>query len=109
MRRILGALALILAAGPAMAQTVTGPLNVTSVRTGWNADSFAIVTLQATANPAGCPIPDGYVALKPQPGYDTYYRAALLAFQMNTRVQMSVDNAACIAGRPRMIGVNLLR
>jgi hypothetical protein len=110
MRLILGALALILAAtGPGMAQTVTGPLNVTTIRTGWNADSFAIVTLQPIANPAHCALPDGYIALKPQPGYGTYYEAALVALQSNLRIQMSVDNAACIAGRPKMIGVNVLR
>jgi hypothetical protein len=110
MRRIFGALTLTLAAAtPGMAQTVTGPLNVTVIRTGWNADSFAIVTLQPVANPARCPIPDGYVALKPQPGYSTYYEAALIALQSNLRVQMSVDNTACISGRPRMIGVNVLR
>lgn len=109
MRRTLGALTLILAAAPAMAQTMTGPVNVTMVRTGWNADAFAVVTLQPIANPSGCPIADGYVAQKPQPGYDTYYRAALLAFDKNSRAQVTVADAGCIAGRPKIIGINLLR
>lgn len=109
MRSILGAMAVILSAVPAMAQTITGPVNVTMIRTGWNADSFAVVTQQPHANPAGCPIPDGYVALRPQPGYATYYDAALLAFQLNARVQMSVANVECISGRPKIIGVNVLR
>ncbi len=108
MRRVLGALTLILAAAPAMAQTMTGPVNVTMIRTGWDSDSFAVVTLQPHANPGGCPIPDGYIALKPQRGYDTYYRAALLAFDKNARVQVTVANSGCIAGRPKMIGINLL-
>jgi hypothetical protein len=102
-------MAVILSAAPAVAQTITGPVNVTMIRTGWNADSFAVVTQQPHVNPARCPVPDGYIALKPQPGYATYYDAALLAFQMNARVQMSVDNAGCISGRPKIIGINLLR
>jgi hypothetical protein len=89
MRRILGAVALI--------------------RTGWDADSFAVATVLPIANPAGCPIPDGYIALKPQKGYQTYYDAALLAFQINARVQVTVANTGCISGRPKLIGINLLR
>jgi hypothetical protein len=109
MRPVLGALTLILATAPAMAQTMTGPVNVTMIRTGWNADAFAVVTLQPIANPSGCPIADGYVAQKPQPGYATYYDASLLAFDKNARVQVTVADAGCIAGRPKLIGINLLR
>lgn len=92
-----------------MAQTMTGPVNVTMIRTGWNADAFAVVTLQPIANPAHCPIADGYIAQKPQPGYGTYYDAALLAFDKNARVQVTVANTDCVAGRPKLIGLNLLR
>jgi hypothetical protein len=106
---MLGALTLILAAAPAMAQTMTGPTTVTMVRTGWNADAFAVVTPPPFANPGNCPITDGYVAQKPQKGYDTYYQAALLAFDKNARVQVTVANAGCLGGRPRIIGINLLR
>jgi hypothetical protein len=109
MRPILGALTLILAASPAMAQTMTGPVNVTMIRTGWDADAFAVVTLQPIVNPGHCPIADGYVAQKPQKGYATYYDAALLAFDKNARVHVTVANAGCVAGRPKLIGLNLLR
>ena len=109
MRRILGAVALILSAAPAMAQTMTGTTTLNLIRTGWDADSFAVATVLPIANPAGCPIPDGYIALKPQKGYQTYYDAALLAFQINARVQVTVANTGCISGRPKLIGINLLR
>ena len=88
MRRILGALALILVAAPAGAQTMTDPGKVTLLRTGWNSDSFAIVTAAPLKNPAGCPTPDGYISTKPAAGYGTYYDAAKLAFQTNTNAQV---------------------
>src|SRR3954453_8538380 len=107
MRHILGALALILVAAPAGAQTESGAGKVTLLRTGWNADSFAVVTSAGFTNPAGCSIPDGYISLKPAPGYSTYYDAAKLAFQTNANVKVTVDNTTCIAGRPKIIGINL--
>jgi hypothetical protein len=109
MRHILGALILILTAAPALAQTTTQIGRVTMVRTGWDADSFAVVTTSPLVNPGGCPTPDGYIAFQPQKGYTTYYAAALLAFELNVRVQVTVANTGCIAGRPKLIGINLLR
>lgn len=109
MRTVFGALTLILAAAPAMAQTMTGAGPITLLRTGWNADSFAVATQSPFVNPAHCPIVDGYISSKPAPGYDTYYRAALLGFDKNARVQVTVDNAKCVAGRPKLIGINLVR
>jgi hypothetical protein len=108
MRRIFGAFILTLIAAPAGAQTMTPAANVTQIRTGWNTDSFAVVTSQQTVNPFGCPIVDGYVSVKPAPGYATYYDAAKLAFQTNTHVVVAVDNTACAAGRPKIIGINVL-
>src|SRR5690349_9104547 len=109
MRRILGALALVLVTAPAGAQTMTGFGKVTLLRTGWNADSFAVVTAAPLANPAHCPTPDGYISLKPAAGYGTYYDAAKLAFQTNANAQVTVDNTACVAGRPKIFGINLQR
>jgi hypothetical protein len=111
MRRISGALILILAAGPTMAQSGTGLVRVTMIRTGWNAESFAVVTEGPVINPAGCPSPDGYIAFQANRGYRTYYDAALLAFQTNARVQVVVSNQGgdCPAGRPRIIGINVMR
>jgi hypothetical protein len=93
----------------ALAQTTTQIGRVTMVRTGWDADSFAVVTTSPLVNPGGCPTPDGYIAFQPQKGYTTYYAAALLAFELNVRVQVTVANTGCIAGRPKLIGINLLR
>jgi hypothetical protein len=106
-KRILGALALILLAAPAGAQTMSGPGKVTLLRTGWNADSFAIETSTQFINPASCATPDGYISTKPAPGYETYYDTAKLAFQTNTNVVVVVDNTACVSGRPKLIGINL--
>jgi hypothetical protein len=108
------ALACVLAAplatpGVAGAQTMTGPVNVNQIRTGWNADSFAVVTVQAITNPAKCPIADGYISTKPAKGYGTFFDAAKLAFQLNARVQVAIDNSACVSGRPKIIGINVLR
>jgi hypothetical protein len=107
MRRILGALALILLAAPAGAQTMGGTGKVTLLRTGWNSDSFAIATSAQFTNPAHCSTPDGYVSAKPAPGYSTYYDAAKVAFETNANVVVSVDNTMCVSGRPKIIGINL--
>src|SRR3954470_1496110 len=80
MRCILAALALILVAAPASAQTTTQVSRITMLRTGWNLDSFAVVLDTAIVNPFGCTAPDGYASTKPAPGYATYYEAAKLAF-----------------------------
>lgn len=93
------------AAAPAPAQTeVSGA--VKTVRTGWNADSFAIVLSGRQANPASCPTVDGYLADAAQPGYDTYLDAVLAAYRAGSLVTLAIDNAACAQGRPRLIGVN---
>lgn len=109
MRPFILVLALTVTAVPAFAQSATtGLLHL--VRTGWNADSFALVLAQPTIlNPANCPVPDGYLTDKAQPGYQTYYQAALAAYQINRAVTVTVDNAKCDFGRPRLIGINLLR
>ena len=112
MRHVLGALALILIAVPAGAQTMSGNVKVSMVRTGWPADSFAVVTdgiPEDFVNPANCPNQDGYVSTKPAPGFATYYQAALLALQLQVPVQVTVANTGCTAGRPKLIGINLLR
>ena len=108
MRRILGALALILIAAPAGAQTMGEPGKVTLLRTGWNSDSFAIATTAPFLNPANCPVTDGYISTKPAPGYNTYYDAAKLAFLTNiSNVVVVVDNTMCVSGRPKIIGINM--
>ena len=92
----------------ATAQTMrTG--TVTMVRTGWNSDSFAVVTAEPIANPAACPTPDGYLSLKPAPGYTTYYAAALTAYLAAKPAVFTVHDSECEGGRPKLIGINLSR
>src|SRR3954451_23473753 len=108
MRYVFATLALLLGAAPAGAQTMAPVATITQMRTGWNLDSFAVVTNQQIVNPFGCPTVDGYISTKPAPGFATFYDAAKLAFQTNARVVVTVDNTACSAGRPKIIGINVL-
>ncbi len=80
---------------------------VTMIRTGWNSDSFAVVTAEPIANPARCPTPDGYISDKSLPGYSTYYAAALTAYLARRRVVITVHNSECWGSRPKLIGINL--
>lgn len=99
--------AAIIPVATAHAQTMR-TVSVTMVRTGWAADSFAIVTAEPVANPAGCPTPDGYISEKADPGYQTLYAAALTAIATRLPTVVTVDNSHCgYAGRPKLIGVNL--
>ena len=82
---------------------------IIGVRTGWNADSFAVETAEGVVNPALCPTPDGYISEKSFPGYDTYYRAVLTAFIWSPKVVITVDNVRCWAGRPVIVGINLTK
>lgn len=75
MRPLLIALIVAVCASPAIAQTPSSG-SITLIRTGWNADSFAIVTQEPIQNPANCPTPDGYISEKSLPGYSTYYAVA---------------------------------
>ena len=94
--------------GPGHGAGRDGTRQLNGGRTGWNSDSFAIVTSQPVVNPAACPIPDGYVSARPAPGYATYYDAAKLAWQTSRRVQVSIDVTLCVGGRPKIIGINVL-
>lgn len=94
-------------AGTASAQTFTAPITVKQVRTGWNADMFAIVPVQSMINPASCSSPDGYVSTSTEPGYQTHLAASLMAFSLDASVVVAVDNTKCLAGRPVIIGVSV--
>jgi hypothetical protein len=105
--RALIAMALVGIASPALAQTVVNT-SIQSIRTGWNAELFAIVTADPIVNPANCPTPDGYISEISNPGYNTYYTAAIAAYMGGRSVTVAVDNAHCgAAGRPKLIGINL--
>lgn len=91
-------------ATPTLVQT-----QITMIRTGWNAEQFGIVTVAPIVNPAKCPTEDGYVTNHDQPGYHTYYAAALLAYAERATVVVVVAGEGCVAGRPKLIGINIVR
>jgi hypothetical protein len=138
MRLALAALILVGFASPAVSQTTTGPSLITMIRTGWDVDSFAVVTQGPILNPHDCPIADGYVTDSSLPGYNTYYAAALAAYSSNSPVLLVVFDKSgttslfapgspqhpptaiapgtglpvpppCVQGRPRLIGIDLTR
>jgi len=91
-----------------LAAQQAGPLPITRIRTGWNADSFAIETNQAVAtNPANCPSSDAYLSDSSQPGYKTYYAATLTAFSLGKPIVVIVSDTECVAGRPEILGIYL--
>lgn len=110
MRLHIVALTLVGFAAPAFSQTATVG-SITMLRTGWNADSFAVALTAPIVNPANCPTPDGYLSISSQPGYNTYYAAALTAYSLNLRVMVVIDNTPgqCLFSRPKLIGINLIR
>lgn len=82
---------------------------ITMIRTGWNSEQFGIVTVAPIVNPANCPTADGYVTDSTQPGYHTYYAAALLAFAERATVILVVAEQGCVSSRPKLIGLNIVR
>jgi hypothetical protein len=99
----------VAACAPALAAPPNILTQITMIRTGWNAEQFGIVTVAPIVNPAGCPTPDGYVTDSAQPGYQTYYSATLLAFAERAKVIVVVAEQGCVAGRPKLIGINIVR
>jgi hypothetical protein len=91
----------------AVGQPVHQAGSITMIRTGWNLDSFAVVTAEPIINPAGCATPDGYISDKSLPGYETFYSAALTAFVARRRVIMVVDDTQCVHDRPKIVGINV--
>ena len=124
MRLALAVLVLVGFALPAVSQTTAPPSLITMIRTGWDLESFAIVTQGPILNPENCPTPDGYLTDSSQPGYNTYYAAALAAYVSNTPVKITIPRMVthptapqgldplfrpCDQGRPRLIGIDLTR
>jgi hypothetical protein len=106
-RALFVALALCGIASPAFSELPV-EVKINGIRTGWNADSFAIEPEGTVVNPANCPFPDGYLSEKSLPGYDTYYTAALNAFMFPPKsVHVIVDNVRCFFGRPVLVGLDL--
>ena len=92
----------------AMAQTTTPDLNtIVKLGTGWGSDVVGVNVNRPIVNPAGCSTPDGYMSESPHLGYKTHYAAPLMAFATGRQVQITVSNAACVHGRPAIIGVSV--
>ena len=84
-----------------------GLVTIKRIRTGWDADQFAIETKEAIVNPANCPVADAYAAHAARPGYKEHYTAALTAMYAGRPVQVIVSDNDCIASRPRIMGLHV--
>jgi hypothetical protein len=113
LRSFVGAFALLATlhlTQPAHAEVyINGTIKV--LRTGWNSDAFGIEVNAPQQNPAGCPNNIGYVSDSNQPGYKTFYAAAIAAYETGKTISVVIDSnsGACIGGWPKIIGINLLR
>jgi len=87
--------------------TMTG--TIVMIRTGWNDDSYAVITAEPMPNPAGCSRDDGYITHITLPGYNTYYAAALTAYAARRRVMLIVHDSECYGPWPKLIGINLIQ
>jgi hypothetical protein len=109
MRLLLIALALLGLSSSAFSQTPTAAGTITLIRTGLDAESFAVVIDAPIINPANCPAPDSYISAINFRGYRTHYDAVLTAFATDLPITVVVHNTQCHTNRPRIIGIILGR
>jgi hypothetical protein len=101
--------------GVSMAQAFHGTVEIRAIGTGWSQDQFLIYTVgDIPANmyaSNNCPGRDGYMAKIDFLGYKTHLSTVQLAFALGKPVNITVANGVndCIDGRPRIIGVQLLK
>lgn len=105
--RLLVFTSLMLVTVEAASATVTGVVTIKQIRTGWDADAFAVETNEPVMKPAGCPYPDGYGSSAASPGYKEHYAAVLTAFGTGRSIRIVVSDADCYEGRPRIMGLFL--
>ncbi|WP_266160522.1 hypothetical protein [Dyella silvatica] len=92
------------------AQTQVGPVTIAQLMTGWGSDTFSLSTGSTVINPAGCSNTDLYSSVGTDPGYKTYYAAALTAFSMSSPVIVIVNNTQCSSnGRPQLMGLTIVK
>ncbi|MFC5741148.1 hypothetical protein [Dyella tabacisoli] len=104
------AITAIAMSGSIFAQSSSGQIYVNRMSTGWGTDSFGISTSGNTAvNPAGCSNTDLYSIDGTDPGYKTFYAAALTAYTNGTPVEVIISNQNCRQGRPMILGISLLK
>jgi hypothetical protein len=101
---------LVVSFAPAFAKDLhTETTKITMIFTGFEKDQFGIHTAAKTVNPAKCKLSDqGYATDSSEPGYYTFYAAALLAFAERADVVVVVDDEGCVADRPKLIGLNIM-
>jgi hypothetical protein len=109
MRSICVGLLLASSCLPTFAEPTQLVATIKEIRTGWNSDQFGIVTNEPIQNPGRCPTPDGYVTNSSEPGFHTYYVAAITAFVARAKIVVVIAEQGCVASRPKLIGVNVLR
>jgi hypothetical protein len=108
--RSLCLLLLVALCGQSWAHPLHVKTQITEVFTGWEADKFGIITVDPVANPAKCKLDThGYMTDGKQPGYHTFYAAALAAFAQRATVIVVVDETECVGDRPKLIGLNIMR
>jgi hypothetical protein len=90
---------------PVFAQTTVSAGLIKQIDTGWESDTFGVMTTAAIVNPAGCTATDMYESSSPAAGYNTYYAAALTAFSTGSQVTVVVSNTTCTENRPTIIGI----
>ncbi|GGA46986.1 hypothetical protein [Dyella nitratireducens] len=93
---------------PVFAQTSNTAGTIKQIDTGWESDTFGVMTAAPMINPAGCPATDMYESSQPAGGYSTYYAAALTAFSTGSQVIIVVSNTTCTQNRPTIIGLYLV-
>ncbi len=109
MKHVMFGAVLALVSTASFAQSTVGPVHLTQVVTGWNSEAFSVNIGTAVPNPAGCGATDLAGTSVANPGYKTFYAAALTAMANDTPVMLIVSNTACEGARPRLIGITLNR
>ena len=91
----------------AFAQSTTGRVKITGVRTGWNSDQVAVSLTGTLPNPAGCSQPDGVILNVNTPGFKTHYATILAALTSDREVEIIIAPTGCNVNRPTFWGVYL--
>jgi hypothetical protein len=86
---------------------------ITEIFTGWDAEQFGIFTVELRVDPGECDLglkTHGYMTDSDQPGYRTFLAVALAAFAQRSTVQVIVSTKKhdCVAGHPKLIGLNII-
>jgi hypothetical protein len=92
-------------ASQVQAQSSTGRVKISGIRTGWNADQVGITFTGTVPNPAGCSTPDGIILNTTTPGFKTHYAAILTALATEKEVEIIIAPTGCNVNRPVFWGI----